>query len=231
MGYIEAKEDGIKIVSKDKPKQYTIYFPKCYKCGVEIKSMRYDRGVQYTCKECKLKTYLSDKEIKKEFSKEVKESKFNNAVKRITKKVGTNISKYEKAIHIVHKNLFKEHWFESTEEIMTAIELLKNNIKTRHQVKVETYRVDFVLEDEKIILEIDGRIFHTESTKAKEQIRDNIILMKFGLDWEVIRITDEYINQNIKRLVPAIRKIKEERKRVRANFDGTLPDWYSNRYY
>lgn len=230
MGYIEAKEDGIKIITGNKLKQYTIYFPKCHICGAEIKSMRYDRNTLYTCQDCKLKKHLADKELKKEYSKEVKENKFNNAVKRIQKSVGKNINKYEKAIEVVHKNLHKDHWFDSTEEIMVAIELLKNNLKVRHQVKVGIYRVDFLLENEKIILEIDGRVFHTEQTKPKEQIRDNILLMKFGLDWEVIRISDEFVNDNIKRLVPAIIKLRDERKRIRRNFNGVLPQWYNNRY-
>lgn len=230
MGYIEAKEDGIRIITAKNKKQYTIYFPKCHICENEVKSMRYDRNILYTCKECKLKQYLADKEFKAEYSKEIKEKKFNNAIKRIEKNVGNNIKKYEKAIEIVHKNLHKEHWFDSTEEIMVAIELIKNNIKTRHQVKVGIYRVDFILENEKIILEIDGKIFHTEKTKPKEQIRDNILLMKFGLDWEVIRITDDYINENIKRLIPAIRKIRDERKRIRNMNNGALPQWYNNRY-
>ena len=230
MGYVEAKEDGIRIVTGKDKKQYTIYFPKCHICKNEIKCMRYDRNVLYTCKECKLKQYLADKEVKTEYSKDIKEKKFNNAVKRIEKSVGKNINKYDKAIETIHNNLYKDHWFDSTEEIMVAIELIKNNIKTRHQVKIGIYRVDFVLEDEKIILEIDGKLFHTEKTKPKEQIRDNILLMKFGLDWEVIRITDDYINDNIKRLVPAIRKIRDERKRIRKINNGVLPQWYNNRY-
>lgn len=112
---------------------------------------------------------------------------------------------------------------------MTAIELIKNRINIKHQVKSGIYRIDFVLEDEKIILEIDGRIFHTDKTKEKEQIRDNLLLLKFGIDWEVIRITDDYINQNIKMLVPAIRKIREERQRIRKNNNGILPNWYNSK--
>lgn len=228
MGYLEAKADNIRIV---KGKGYTIYFPKCNVCGEEVKSMSYIRNTKYKCKDCKLKEYMADKEIKNITSQNKKEEKFNNAVKRIEKIVGKNINKYEKAIEVVHRNLNKEHWFESTEEIMTAIELIKNNIKVRHQVKCGIYRIDFVLEEEKIILEIDGRIFHTENTRDKEMVRDNIILMKFGLDWEVIRITDNYINENIKKLLPAIRKIKEERQRVRKNNNGVLPEWYTNKSY
>lgn len=228
MGYNEAKEDGIRIVSSN---NYTAYYPKCHICGEETKVMAYIRGTKYTCKQCKLKNYMADKELRVTINKDKKEQKFENAIKRIEKNVGKNIKKYDRAIEIVHKNLHKERWFESTEEIMTAIELIKNGLKVRHQVKAGIYRIDFVLEDEKIILEIDGKMFHTEKTKEKEFARDNILLLKFGTDWEVIRITDDYINQNIKRLVPAIRKVRDERQRVRKLNDGILPDWYTEKSF
>ena len=81
----------------------------------------------------------------------------------------------------------------------------------------------------KIVLEVDGILFHTERTFDKENIRDNLILLTLGADWEVVRITDELINQNITKLVPAIRKIKKERKELRKTNNECLPNWYSDR--
>jgi len=49
---------------------------------------------------------------------------------------------------------------------------------------------------QKVILEIDGP-YHTEKTKAKEQLRDDIAIASFGADWEVLRISTDDINQNI----------------------------------
>ena len=229
MGYKEAVEDNIKFRSGKSITSITAYYPKCHICGKEVLSYSYIRGKQYTCKDCKLDNYLADKEIKNIKNLDKKEQKFEKAVARITKTVGKNINKYEKAIDIVHKKLHKDNWFDSTEEIMTAIELVKNKVKARHQVKVGRYRIDFVLPDEKIILEIDGRLFHTDNTLEKEKVRDNLLLLHFGVDWEVIRITDDYINQNIKRLVPAIRRLKDERARIRKQNDGILPEWYSKK--
>ena len=64
MGYKEAKEDGIRIVSGF---NYTAYYPKCHICGEEMKVMAYIRNTEYTCKQCKLKEYLADKEIKNKY--------------------------------------------------------------------------------------------------------------------------------------------------------------------
>ena len=73
--------------------------------------------------------------------------------------------------------------------------------------------------------------FTQKKTKEKEFARDNILLMRFGIDWEVIRITDEYINNNIKRLVPAIRKVRDERQRIRKLNNGILPARYSTQSF
>lgn len=229
MGYIEAKEDGIRIAGTHKVTDITWFFPLCHICGNEVKSMRYDRGVEYTCKDCKTLQYMSDKLIKEEEDNYKKEQKLDKAIKRIEKQAPTKIKEYNKAIEIVKKNLNKDRWFDSTEEIMVALELLRRKIKVKHQVKMGIYRLDFVLPDEKIVLEVDGTIFHTERTKEKEDVRDNVIILNLGPSWEVVRITDELINQNIRRLLPAIRAVRDKRQKIRKANNGMLPDWYSKR--
>lgn len=229
MGYLEAKEDGIRVIESNKVTDITWFFPHCHICDKEIKSARYDRGVKYTCKECKTLQYMSDKLIKIEENLYKKEQKLNKAIKRIEKQAPTKIKEYDKAIEILKKNLHKDKWFDSTEEIMVALELLRRKIKVRHQVKMGIYRLDFVLPDEKIVLEVDGTLFHTEKTKEKEDIRDSLIILNLGPSWEVVRITDELINQNIRRLLPAVRAVRNKRQLIRKNNDGTLPDWYSSR--
>lgn len=229
MGYQEAKKDGIRIVERKGNKTYTIYYPKCHVCGEEIKSMTYKSEMKYTCQRCKMLNYMSDKIQRIENNKEKKERKLNNAINKIEKQVGTKIKEYNKAIEIIKQNLHEDKWFDSTEEIMTALELIRRKIRFKHQVPFGIYRADFVLTEEKIVLEIDGTMFHTEKTKEKENIRDSLIILNLGPEWEVVRITDELINQNIRRLLPAIRAIKKKRQLVRKQNNGVLPDWYSVR--
>lgn len=226
MGYKEAIEDGIRIYKNPRTRNNT-YYPKCQYCGKEVMSLSYIRQNKYSCKGCKLENYLSDKECKLENNREVKENKFKNAIIRISE--NADILKYNKAIKTIEGYLHKDGWFDSTEEIMVAIELCKRNIKFNHQVRFGRYRVDFLLPEEKIILEVDGVLFHTEKTREKEMIRDNLIILNLGAEWEVIRITDNDINSNITKLVPALRKVAKRRKELRAKNDGLLPDWYCNK--
>lgn len=224
MSYYEAIEHGVRHIRKGRT---TFYFPACHICGAEVESMSYIPGNKYTCKACKAKNYLSDKEKRIDNNAEAKERKFDNAVGRIEKRI-KRIEDYEDAIRKVREKLHRDGWFDSTEEIMAAIELVKNGIRTRHQVKLGRYRADFVLPDLKVVLEIDGSIYHFNKTE-KERLRDELIVLALGADWEVIRVSDELVNQNITRLVPAIKKLQKERSKIRSMHGGVLPKWYTKK--
>lgn len=66
---------------------------------------------------------------------------------------------------------------------------------------------------DKVILEIDGKLFHGNDRAEKEHIRDEVIAGKFGDGWEVVRIDAENINMNITKLVPAIKAVLKERNK------------------
>lgn len=229
MGYDEAKKDGVKCVWNPETR-VTHYYPRCTICGQEMFSYNYKSGLQYICKDCKEKQYLTDKRKKAEESKEIKDRKFEHALKRIEKAVGSKkFLKYEAAIAAIKKKLYKDGWFDSTEEIMVAIELVKNNIRARHQVKMGGYRVDFLLPDQKVVLEVDGTLFHTDKTKERERVRDNSIVLALGAEWEVIRITDECINEDISKLIPTLKRVLSKRRLYRRELKGKLPSWYNDR--
>lgn len=226
MSYNEAKEDGVRF---DESGWQTIYYPKCSTCGNETKSYSYQRNLSYHCKTCKAIKELADKETRTFIDEVTKDKRFDRAVERVSKHAGKKFKQYKKAIEIVKKNLYNDHWFESTEEVMAAIELIKNNYKIKHQAKVGRYRVDFLIPEEKVVLEIDGSVYHTDKTKNKETIRDNLIKFNLGDDWEIIRVSDTDLNTNVTRLTKAIKTVKEERDKIRKANDGNLPKWYSDR--
>lgn len=228
MAYHEAMEDGVRIENTNFMHNY---YPLCCDCGAEVKSISYLRGINYRCKECRLQKNLFKQEKAVESDAETKERKYSNAVDRINQKIKKNKSEYASAMNCIHKKLHNYGWFDSTEEIMVAIELVKNKIKAKHQFKIGSYRIDFLLPDLKVVLEVDGVCFHNERTKAKEAFRDNTIINKLGYDWEVIRITDKSINENITKLLPAIHNIIQARKKARANNKGILPVEYIDRKY
>jgi very-short-patch-repair endonuclease len=225
---LDAIKDGIRTENPKRAGELTRYYPKCCVCGKEMLVFNYKHGMKYTCKECRLKAKLRDRDTKINEDYDLKERKFNNAVTRI-KGMTAYTQDYERAAGIVHKKLHRPLWFQSTEEIMVAIELVKNKIKARHQVQFGKYRADFVLPEESVVLEVDGAPFHNNFTRDKENLRDNLIEIALGSEWEVIRIGDSLINKNIKGLIPALITIKLERKKIRFQNNGGLPNWYTGR--
>ena len=221
MGYKEAVEDHVRIQNRGPQK---FYFPLCHQCGKEVKTPFYDRSKKYTCSLCKL---MTDAEPKEMVTNETKEKRLDTAILRISGYV-KDMRPYEAAISAIKKVLYNPGWFDSAEEVMVAIELIRHGYRINHQVPLKRYKLDFVLRDQKVILEIDGP-YHSEKTKAKEQLRDDIAIASFGGDWEVLRISTVDINQNITKLTKAIEKSVERRREYRAENSGQLPSWYNDR--
>lgn len=210
MSYQEAVEDGIPI-KKSNGNGVGGYFPPCYYCGQPVFSWAYVRGVKYACPDCRAEVIRQKCEEKSGRAALGKERKLECAIRRISRV--TDIEPYDKAIDYVRKHLKHQGWFQSTEEIMVALELIRRNINTHHQVKVFDYTVDFVLPDMKVILEIDGPIYHGKERAKYQARRDEVICWKFGEGWELIRIKTDYINMNITKLIPAIKKVLRYRQK------------------
>jgi len=121
------------------------------------------------------------------------------------------IEPYAAAITWASENIDKPGWFQSTEEIMVALELIRRGIKAHHQVPIHGCRVDFILPDMKVALEVDGEVFHGRERLGHEQVRDEVITYQLGPEWEVVHIKTNNINTNITRLVPAIKAVLARR--------------------
>lgn len=229
MGYSDAVKDKIKI---EKSGNYIKYFPRCCECGTEIKVVNYRSGFHYTCDRCKLKKELFAEITKEIVTKESKRKRFETAVKRIKDANDGDISQYKKAIELSRDAMEKKNWFDSTEEMMACIELVKNGFKVMSQVKIGTYRVDFLLPDQNMVLEIDGVQYHHENTREREAVRDSLIRAKLGNEYEVLRFSDTMINKNIKGLTRSLFKAYKRRKRLRNTY-GEIWESYrdDNEYF
>lgn len=225
MGYYEALADNIKI-GRDKY-GFQAYYPKCTLCKEqEVMTWNYKRGVRYRCNDCKEEKSNVLELLSSDLRKNYKQRKLDTAIKRINKIA--DIKQYERGIRWVEKNLGKPGWFQSSEEIMVALELIRRKVKAYHQVKINNYRVDFLLPNEKIVLEIDGSVFHRKDTREYEHFRDDIIILVLGNEWEVIRISSDNINKKVTRLYSAIKTLKKDRQMKRVLNKGLLPRGYSN---
>lgn len=223
MGYVDAQKDGIRSTG-DWGTRY--FYPHCCLCGEELLSMNYKSGVQYKCKSCK-ELIATDQKLEKQLdNREPQEKQLAKAIKVIGKQ--TDIEKYQKAIEKVAVEMQSGCVYDSSVEVMAAIELSRRDIAYRPQVKLGTYTADFILDDMKIVFEVDGVLYHTERTRQHEELRDGLIILSLGAEWQVVRITDELITKNITRLMPAIEKVVKKRNMLR-QADGSLPKWYTDR--
>lgn len=146
----------------------------------------------------------------------------------ILEKQDCNMELYKEASEVVRvKMQDKPGVFQSSYEMVAAIELLRNMTRVKTQYKVGAYRVDLALPEENIFLEIDGQS-HSLSMKHDKE-RDVKIRVLSGPEWEVVRIPTKYLDKNIKQLLPAIREIRDFQQDVRERNHGLMPKWFSAR--
>jgi len=207
MGYSDAIADNVPI--NKGYDGFRRYQPPCHICGTPVNCWNYVHGTKYTCTECRLILASLAHMRKCEFSVGKQTKKLKQAVKRISHV--TDINPYTEAISYVQENLNNPGWFQSTEEMMVALELFRRKVVAQHQVRVFDYRVDFYVPEMKVVLEIDGSIYHGKDVEQREHTRDELISEKLGC--EVIRITTDNINKNVTKLLPAISVVLKNRKR------------------
>lgn len=118
--------------------------------------------------------------------------------------------------------------FDSSEEIIAAIILAGHGVKSKPQYKVGNYKVDFLIPEFKVALEIDGDRHKYKLYRDNE--RDVKIRHMLGEEWEVVRIPIEHIDKNAKQLIPAILQLKADKQKTRREHGGVIPEHYSPRH-
>ena len=121
------------------------------------------------------------------------EKRFNKAIERIAKQV-KDIDQYQKAVETARTRIER---YASIPEAMVAIELIRLKYAIIPQQKVGRYKVDFAIPKHKIIVEVDGELFH-KNDKSKE--REAIIQFAIGLEWKIVHIPAELISEDITKL-------------------------------
>ena len=171
----------------------------CSVCGEFITTTQRGRREYRVCEECK-KKIRAMKPIPKEVKAEQKdkfERRFDRAVEKIKKQVG-NFEEYKRAIELAETRMYQ---YGSSPEAMVAIELLRLKYRVIPQQKIDRYTVDFALPDEKLIIEIDGSLYHA---KNKTPDREARIQFAIGFDWKIIHIPAELIEKDIRKLQKCI---------------------------
>lgn len=198
-----AELDGIYYELNDSWRSRYIFHVPCESCGRILKKTQYSHTRQYLCDYCKGKVKQKEKAIDLEIMNEITtpaERQFEKALDRIERTVGS-LDGYEKAIKAA-RNVCEK--FGSIPETMVAIELLKLGYRIIPQQKVGKYRVDFAIPKEKLVIEVDGKLYHTKKFGGN---REAAIQVSLGMDWKIIHIPAEEISRHIDKLQECINKL------------------------
>lgn len=197
--YTDAIADGIRVVKNEHSSgskiRYSYYIP-CEKCGADIWRTQYSRKRVYICDYCKSKSLRQKKIFEKPEWEKIEtpaDIRYNKAIENIRLQV-KDFERYQKPIEMARKRNEK---FASVPEAMVAIELLKLGYRIIPQQKIGRYRVDFAMPDEKIVVEVDGALYHQDKYNGK---REAVIQYSLGMDWKIIHIPAEKIDKNIQSL-------------------------------
>ena len=198
-----AERDGIKI-EKGRArggKLVDIYLVPCDKCGRIIKKIIYNGDRNHYCEYCKSNITKEKRDREQAELDEVmtrRKQAFQKAIEKVILQVD-DISEYEEHINKAYTNAEQ---YGSIPEVIAAIELIKLGYSIIPQKKVSRYRVDFLLPNEKLVIEIDGELYHNDLQYESE--RDITIRLKLkqatGEEWRIIHIPAEIMYKNMAQL-------------------------------
>lgn len=200
MSIKEAKEDGIYYFydpnrGKCGSRGAYVFRVPCDKCGAVVEVVNYGRGRKYICPECAKQRDRINRHKKTTGSKE--ERRFDQAVEKLRRQV-PDMAPYKTAIALARTRFYE---YGSVPEVLVAFELLRLGYRIIPQQKIKQYRADFVLPDERLVIEVDGGIFHKTNNFSD---RDAIIQRTLGGDWLIIHIPAELIAEDVRKVKACI---------------------------
>lgn len=114
--------------------------------------------------------------------------------------------------------------FSSVPEVVAAIQMQRINLKYETQKIISGTKVDFYIPEIKIILEVDGSIYHSDKNKAF--LRDRQIMRALGENWEIIHIDSNMIPKYTWKLKEALSFIIMQRNDNDLFRDSEMDSYY-----
>ena len=199
----------------------------CWKCGKQIKTFY---GEQYTgrfCEGCYEEHASEHKATVTEYLSLKTRIMFERAM-RFMEKAGCNMTEYKRyALAVKRHSESNPEEYKSSHEIIAAVVLLKSGCDISMNHKVGSFLVDVFIPEKHVCLEIDGER-HT-GKELQDSNRDTKIRQALGEEWEVIRIPTKHIEENPDRIPDAIDALYKQKKKLRKQNGGFLPNSYSRR--
>ena len=201
-----AEADGIKyrIIGKEEARrQHAVHVFEipCEVCGKIYEQRIYSSNDRHVCPYCKKIDKKQDEFVRHAILDKLYtpgQQRFFKARELYCQQVKSAENR-DRAIEVAEKACEK---FGSIPEAMVGIELIRLGYRVIPQRKIGPYRVDFAIPDEKLIVEVDGSLYHSNKTERLQ--RDAAIGYIIGFDWEIAHIPAELIQKNIKKLKSCI---------------------------
>lgn len=202
---------------------------KCWNCGADIVESfgAMDILSGRFCLKCYREHSKNYKEQLAEYLKLKTMVMFERAM-RIMERAGTDMTKYKKYAKAVERHSADSpEQYKSSDEMVAAVVMLETGIDFEMNYKIGQFIADMYIPEWELIVEIDGAVH--EGKELKDSNRDVKIRQMLGEEWEIIRIPTKYIEQNPPRIPDAIKAMAEQKRKLRKQNGGFLPETYSKR--
>lgn len=189
------------------------YIVPCDMCGEKIETTKYNTNNVYKCSQCASESKAMRNRIiemakwrnrcANDYQMGISYEhfhRFENATKKFDKSYSDDIEKAREYADT----------FDSIPEVVACIELLHIGAKVISHQEIKGYTVDFCLPKEKLVIEIDGSLYHKD--EKKEYWRDCAIKSALGDDWEVKHIPAEAVTSNHKFFGRCMSKLLDDRR-------------------
>lgn len=201
------------------------YSHLCWRCGTIVQRAVENPKKRVFCTEC---SELHDEERKEILDKYVElkmEVMYDRALRIMEYSKKVNMSKYLDSAELVHDMAIDNpNKFGSSYEMIAAIILVGNSIRCQMQKRVGRRRVDILLPDLKVALEIDGQLHEFKVKKDSAREIDILnILNEEDSGWEMVRIPTKYIDINPEMIPKAISAMYKYKQKIRKNNGGFIP--------
>ena len=199
----------------------------CWKCGKPIPHDDFSGQTRRFCEKCYEEYSEEYKPIIVQYAGLRNRVMFERAM-RMMERACADMTKYMKyAIAVMRHSRDNPEKYRSADEMIAAIVFLEDGHDIEMNASVGHYRVDILIRDMKIALEVDGDRHSIK--KAADGKRDVEIRAKLGKEWEVVRIPTKYIEGQPEKIPEAAKALYDNMKQIRAKNSGLLPETYSRR--
>lgn len=187
----------------------------CLICGEEFESGKTN---VYTCDKCESKIRMAKKIEMVDKAQKLLEKRTG---KMRSFKPKLDMSEYAKAVK--QRVVDGIDNFGSIPETAAGIQMQRIELKYETQKDIAGRKVDFIIPEIKIILEVDGELYHTDENKAF--LRDRQIMRAVGEKWEIVHIKAQQIPKYTWNLREALPHVVIQRN-YQIGFRNSTCNWY-----